>query len=258
MNNSIPKIIHFCWLSNDEYPKKIKSYIEGWREKLPDYEFVNWNFERFPIEKSRWVREAFEEKKYAYAADYLRLYALYHYGGIYLDTDVEVVKSFDDLLHLPYFVGTEGDEYIEAAVIGSQKNNKWIGEALAYFEDRSFIKPDGSYDMITLPRVLRSVTATKYKTHEITPDEDIQKVLAEGKNLIGLFPKDFFCAKDMGTGEIQKTKNTYTVHHFAMSWIPKNKKAISDLKRFLMKTFGIRRIEIIIDFLKLKKLKSFS
>jgi len=117
----IPKIIHYCWLSNDPFPKDIEVHMKTWKEKLPGYEFRHWNFERFPKDKSQWVSEAFDAKKYAYAADYIRLYALYTEGGIYMDTDVEVVKPFDKFLQLPYMVGTEGQGWIEAGVFGSEK-----------------------------------------------------------------------------------------------------------------------------------------
>ena len=98
----IPKIIHFCWLSDDPYPKKIQFCLDTWKKKLPDYEIMLWDFNRFPKDKSVWVSEAFDARKYAFAADYIRFYALYNYGGIYLDSDVEVIKNFDDFLHLPY------------------------------------------------------------------------------------------------------------------------------------------------------------
>ena len=89
----IPKIIHYCWLSNDPIPEKLQEYMKSWKEKLPDYEFKLWNFDCFDINSSQWVKEAFEAKKYAFAADYIRLYAVYNYGGIYMDMDVEVIKK---------------------------------------------------------------------------------------------------------------------------------------------------------------------
>ena len=101
----IPKILHLCWLSGDAYPAKIAKCIDSWKRVLPDYDIILWDTKRFPLSQSQWVREAFEKKKYAFAADYIRFYALYTMGGIYLDSDVEVLKSFDDLLDLPYFMG---------------------------------------------------------------------------------------------------------------------------------------------------------
>ena len=106
----IPKIIHYCWLSNDPIPDDLKSCMDSWKKYLPDYEFILWNFERFPKDKSKWVRDAFDNKKYAFAADYIRIYALYHYGGFYLDMDVEVVKPFDPYLCLVTMIGYENSK----------------------------------------------------------------------------------------------------------------------------------------------------
>ena len=117
----IPKIIHLCWLSGDPYPAKIAKCLDTWKKHLPDYEVMLWDTNRFDLNSSIWVRQAFEKKKYAFAADYIRFYALYHYGGIYLDSDVEVLKSFDDLLDLPYFMGAEKAHTPEAAIIGAEK-----------------------------------------------------------------------------------------------------------------------------------------
>ena len=96
----IPKIIHYCWLSSDPIPLQFEEYIKSWKVHLPDYEFMLWNFDTFDIDESIWVKEAFENKKYAFAADYIRLFAVYNYGGIYLDKDVELLKSFDPFLEL--------------------------------------------------------------------------------------------------------------------------------------------------------------
>ena len=96
----IPKIIHYCWLSSAPIPKSLQICMNTWKKVLPDYEYMLWNFDRFPKTKSKWVSDAFDNKKYAFAADYIRLYALYNYGGIYLDSDVTVYKSFNELLYI--------------------------------------------------------------------------------------------------------------------------------------------------------------
>ena len=103
----IPKIIHYCWLSNDPIPEKLQSCMNSWKKQLPDYEFKLWNFSSFDINSSQWVKEAFNAKKYAFAADYIRLYAVYNYGGIYMDMDIEVIKSFNPLLDREYILGYE-------------------------------------------------------------------------------------------------------------------------------------------------------
>ena len=120
----IPKIIHYCWLSNDPFPAEIAGWIATWQQHLPDYELMLWNLERFPLGKSVWVKEAFEARKYAFAADYIRLHALYEYGGIYLDSDVEVRKPFK---HLSIHCSPEEVEMIKAK---AEKAGKPVGRYL--------------------------------------------------------------------------------------------------------------------------------
>ena len=147
----IPKIIHYCWLSGDPYPPEIQRCLETWKEHFPGYEVWLWDTRRFDVNSTIWTKQAFEAKKYAFAADYIRLYALYNYGGIYLDSDVIVYKSFDELLRLPYFIGHDQIGGFEAAVIGAEKGCRWIKDVLDYYEGRQFVKNDGSLDIESLP-----------------------------------------------------------------------------------------------------------
>ena len=153
----IPKIIHYCWLSDEPYPSIIQYCLNSWKRYLPDYEIILWDKKKFDINSSKWVQQAFNAKKYAFAADYIRLYALYHYGGIYLDSDVEVVKTFNPLLHQPYFFGTENNETIriEAATIGVEPHNDFILKCLQYYEERDFIV-GGDMDLKPLPFIMMS------------------------------------------------------------------------------------------------------
>lgn len=151
----IPKIIHLCWLSGDTFPESIKRCLETFPLYLEDYEINLWGKipedvsclggmkvteMHFDLDSTPWTKEAFEAKKYAFAADYIRLYALYTYGGIYLDADVVVYKSFDELLHLPYFIGCDQIRAFEAAVIGAEKGCFWVKEVLDTYEGKHFIK----------------------------------------------------------------------------------------------------------------------
>jgi len=154
----IPKIIHICWLSGDEYPESIKRCLDSWHRFLPDYEIWLWDTNRFDIERVPWVKLAFEAKKYAFAADYIRLYALYHYGGIYLDSDVVVYKSFNDLLELPYFIGEDYVHCFEPAIIGAEKGTPWLLDVLKRYEGLSFIREDGLYNMRGLPYVFHDIS----------------------------------------------------------------------------------------------------
>ena len=200
----IPKIIHYCWLSDNPIPKNIQNYLQTWKEKLPEYEFILWNFERFDINSSNWVKQAFNNKKYAFAADYIRLFAIYNYGGIYLDMDVEVLKSFNPLLNCNYILGYEGNEAIEAGIFGAQPKAEWVAKCLAYYTDRDFILPDGKFDTITLPRIMYKIIAS-YQFENIKS-------------------YDFFTAKSYETEKYFITDNTYCIHHFSASWLPTSKK----------------------------------
>ena len=191
--------------------------MNSWHKYLPDYEFVHWNFDRFPRGKSKWVDQAFDCHKYAFAADYIRLYALYNYGGIYLDTDVEVLKSFDDLLDLPYFIGKEPSETgIEAAVLGAEKGNILIGDMLGSYQDRSFLLPEGDMDVMPLPYKMRACIESQFFYHPIQKKEEF----VNNEDYINVFPEDFFSPKDFHTLEIRTTERTYAIHHFAGSWMP--------------------------------------
>ena len=141
-NNTIPKTIHYCWFGNNDKPTIVKKCIESWEKNLSDYEIIEWNEETFNIECNDFVKEAYEKKMYAFVSDYVRVYALYNYGGIYLDTDVEVNKSFNDLLENDSIWGFEEKNYIATSTIGARKGNELIKEFLDEYNGRKFIKND--------------------------------------------------------------------------------------------------------------------
>lgn len=252
----IPKIIHYCWLSDDPFPELIAKCIATWKAKLPDYEFILWDTKKFSIENNIWVKQAFEAKKYAFAADYIRLYAVHNYGGIYLDTDIEVLKSFDNLLHLPYFIGSEGDNIIEAGVFGAEKGANWLALCLEHYENRSFIKSDGSYDTMTLPRIMMHQIQKKYLIKPLSASLDISGSYPKNDNELLMFSPDYFCAKNHGTGVIETTEKTYSIHHFAMSWLPQKSKLLPNIKRKLMAIVGVTAINNLIKVLGLRKIKN--
>jgi hypothetical protein len=252
----IPKTIHYCWLSGDPFPETIAKCMATWKTQLPDYEFILWDTKRFDLESSLWVKQAFETKKYAFAADYIRLYAVYHFGGIYMDTDVEVVKPFDDLLSLPYFVGSEGGGIIEAGVFGAQKGMPWLKDCLSYYDNKAFIKPDGTPDTWTLPRIMMASIEKNRTVIELPKAQIMQKLTQDIPGQLLMFPPDFFCAKNHGTGVVYKNENTYSIHHFAMSWISKKHTFFPNLKRKLMKFFGVGFISGLIRFFRLREIRA--
>lgn len=196
----IPKIIHLCWLSGDPFPPLIERCINSWKELLPDYTIKIWDSNAIDINSNIWLKQAFKNKKYAFAADYIRFYALFNYGGIYLDADVEVLKSFDELLNKEYFLGEEAGGDVEAAVIGAKKGLIWIKECLDYYKDRHFVKRDGSFDMRPVPLLINS----KIKKYNLS-----------------LFPYTFFSPKDFNIGKLDIRDHTFCIHHFDGKWVKK-------------------------------------
>jgi len=216
----IPKIIHYCWLSNDPIPQDLQNYMASWKKYLPEYEFIHWNFERFPKGKSKWVDDAFNNKKYAFAADYIRLYALYNYGGIYLDMDVEVLKPYGDMLNLSTMIGFENSkgQGLEVAAFGVEKHSPWVKMCLEHYDQREFVNEDGTFNVQPLPGVIKYLLEENgYKLVPVASISDAQTL--SGKS-IPVFPMDIFSPKNHVSGKVEKTKRTYTIHHFAGSWEP--------------------------------------
>lgn len=211
----IPRKIHYCWLSQDPFPASIQRCIDSWHRVLPDYELVLWNFDRFPRGKSQWVDQAFDHHRYAFAADYIRAYALYHEGGIYLDSDVEVLRPFDDLLGLPYFMGKESTEAgIEAATMGFHAHHPLMKALLDYYDQRPFVKADGSFDEHPMPFLFRMCIASMFRYHEIASPSEFNP----SPEVINILPVDYFSPKDWRSLQVNATPRTYSIHHFAASW----------------------------------------
>lgn len=229
----IPKIIHWCWLSDDPIPETLQRYMQTWKNKLPGYDFVHWNFDKFHKGKSKWVDQAFDSKKYAFAADYIRLYALYHYGGIYLDMDVEVLSDFSPFLNNSIMLGYESSGGPEVAVFGVEKHNEWIKICLDRYEKMDFINADGSYKMTPLPSVIKNISEeVGYTFKNIDSPEDF----IEAPKTICIYPQSFFGPKSYMSGRIHITKETVAIHHFSGSWLPWNERIEKKIWQF----FGLK------------------
>lgn len=242
----IPKIIHLCWLSGDPYPPKIAKCLNTWAKYLSDYEIALWDTKRFDLNSSVWVKQAFENKKYAFAADYIRFYALYHHGGIYLDSDVEVLGNFNEFLELPYFIGAEKAQTPEAAVIGAEKGCDWIKQCLDYYQNRAFVKEDGSLDIRKLPEIMVE-QIQKLKPMRVLSLEDSLNIreLDMQKEVLVL-SDEFFSPKVFDSREVEITPYTCAIHHYQNSWFSPKAKAYYRSRAFFVKLFGIgfvRRVE---------------
>ena len=150
MNENMEKI-HYCWFGGGELPDEYKKYIESWRKCCPDYEIIRWDESNYDVTKNRYMRQAYENKKWAFVSDYARVDIIYHQGGIYLDTDVELVKNFDEFLKWDLFCGFESFDYVAWGVgFGAVKEHEILKDVLNEYEKRSFLKEDGSFDRISM------------------------------------------------------------------------------------------------------------
>lgn len=202
----IPKVIHYVWCGN-EMPKEIQTYIKGWKEKMPDYKFKLWNETNFPFDKYPFAQEALKLKKWAFISDVVRLHALYYEGGVYMDTDVEVLKSFDDLLQHEVFSCCESPNLIAVGTVGAQKHHPWIGMLLCWYK---MIHCDEDYTEIANTRIVSKLTRMFYG------------IKLDGKTLqtkdgVRIFTRDYFAPQKI-EDKWCVTDNTYCIHHYSGLW----------------------------------------
>lgn len=215
----IPKIIHYCWFSGDKKPALIKKCIRSWKKHLPDYEIRCWDGNSFDFNSLDFTREAMSVKQYAAAADYVRLYALYNYGGIYLDSDVEVFKSFDSFLENNFFSGYEFfDKFeIEAGIMGCVKGFKYIRECMEYYETTSFIHANGDFDNNTnqAPGIL-----TKYAINHGYEASGKEQITQDGIHIYPrtIFANEAYSCKTYGVNYYVEKNNLYALHHNMGGW----------------------------------------
>ena len=220
----IPKKIHYCWFGRGPMPPMALKCIESWHRFMPDYEYKLWNEDNFDVNSVPYVKEAYEARKFAFVTDYVRLYALYTEGGIYMDTDVEVLKPYDDLLHLSGFIGFEGSKHspVGTGTIASIPHGEWVKEQMSAYEGIHFVRLDGSLDLTTNPLRISAIM----KAHGF-----IQNGQEQDYKDMHVFPVVYFCPRQT-TGDFLLTENTYCDHHFMGSWGEGGKRK-SSLARFI-------------------------
>ena len=233
----IPKIIHYCWFGGNPLPDLAKKCIASWKKYCPDYEIKEWNESNFDLNCCDFVKEAYVAKKWAFVSDFARLKIVYEEGGIYLDTDVEVLKSFDNLLSNKCFLGEETSRFVATGLgFGAEKHNPIIQELLEMYIGKHFKLEDGSYDMLPCPR---KNTEPLYKYGYKFSGKAIWK-----NEHTTVYPPEYFCPLNYETGKMYLTDRTYSIHLYNASWHTKIDDVIVKLERCQNKDsieFKIRR-----------------
>ena len=234
----IPKVIHYCWFGRGEKSELIEKCIAGWRKLLPDYQIKEWSEDNFNIKMNQYVCEAYESKKYAFVADFARLYVLYHYGGIYLDTDVEVLKSFDDFIDSHGFAGFEDQELVSTAILGFEKENVLIKEWMETYSNKKFVTK-GKLSTETNVRVF---TNSLLRCGLL---QNKQKQLIK-KGEVFIYPVDYFSPLKLGRRTPAITRNTHTIHWYEGSWLTMGQR---------IKLLGILAVKKMIGFKNYNRIK---
>lgn len=219
----IPKIIHYCWFGNHDIPEKNKEWMNSWAKYCPDYEIIRWDESNYDYQKNKYIKEAYEQGKYAFVSDYARMDILYNNGGIYLDTDVELLNSLDTLLYNEAYSGTYYS-YQGAAFglgVGAIKGFPLLKEMMEIYEDLSFINSDGTLNMNDCLFYQTKIL----KKYGYEPSENVLQVI----NGMTIYPTDVLAPMDVDGVVLSKTKNTISMHHFDASWF--EEKTASEFKR---------------------------
>ena len=230
----IPKIIHYCWFGKGEMPELAMKCIESWHRLMPDYEYKLWNEESFEVDSVPYTKEAFEFRKFAFVSDYVRLWALEREGGLYLDTDVEVFKSFDDLLGYAAFAGFEGSKHLPVGtcVMATEAHGTWVREQLDAYQGRHFLDAEGMPDLTTNVQFMSAI---------MRKNGFVQDGKEQDYKDLHVFPVDFFCPRQK-TGEYLFSENTYSEHHGLGSWDENN----ADWKSKICKIIGQKNMTRLI------------
>ncbi len=238
----IPKIIHYCWFGGNPLPALAVECIASWKKFLPEYEIIEWNENNFPLHEFPFAQQALENRKFAFISDVCRLYALREMGGVYMDTDVEVLRPLDDFLHLAAFSGFENDDFVPTGIMASEKGGAWVRELLAYYDNRPFVNAGGSLETTSNTVIITEMMKPK----GFVMNNQFQEI----PGYVTFYPNDYFCPKSYVTGNIELTQNSYCIHHFAKSWVPMKDKWRNVLKLKIMGFLGAGRVQRMLQLVK--------
>ena len=206
----IPKVIHYCWFGGNPLPDMAKKCIASWKTFFPDYEIKEWNESNFDFQACDYMKEAYEAKKWAFVSDYARFWILYHFGGLYFDTDVEVIRNMEKIVERGSFMGCEDVNKVSAGLgLGAEPGLPLYREILEYYDTVHFRNADGTLNEQTVVAYVTDIM----KKHGYEAKERIQEV--DG---VFVYPAEYFCPLNYGTGKLHVTENTVSIHHYSASW----------------------------------------
>ncbi|MDO4462737.1 MAG: glycosyltransferase [Bacteroidia bacterium] len=229
----IPKIIHYCWFGGNPLPKDAQKCIASWKRYLPDYEIKRWDESNFDVRCCPYVSEAYDAKKYAFVSDYARFWVLYNEGGVYFDTDVEVIRDMSGIITEGCFMGFEkglatSDMGVNPGLgLAMTPNHPILKELLDLYDN----KPSFTFGEGTIVHYTTEVL----KRYGLKNEDVIQDIGG-----ITIYPTDYFCPMDSTTGIIRLTDNTLSIHHYSCSWMDHNTISwrLHEFKNWLIKVFG--------------------
>lgn len=226
----IPKVIHYCWFGGNPFPDLAERCLASWKKYCPDYDIRRWDESNFDIACCDYVKEAYSAKKWAFVSDYARLFILYEYGGIYLDTDVELVSSIDDIIARGSFMGMERNFNREKIIdninainmglgSGMEPGQPIINEILESYQQDSFIDKYGVQNLYTIVERTTEI----FVRHGF----DTRKNVIQSVSGVTIYPRDYFCPMDYVSGKIIETANTRSIHHYSATWLSTTQKRIN-------------------------------
>lgn len=239
----IPKVIHYCWFGGNSKNDVIEKCIASWRKFCPDYEIVEWNESNYDVAKHPFMKKAYESKKWAFVSDYARVDILYHNGGVYLDTDVELIAGLDSFLQYDFYAGFESESFVAFGLgFGSVEGHPVLKDILEYYDGLEFPESEFDISMVSCPRI--QTDALKRRG----------MVCNNQNQVVGdchIFSTEYFCPMSFKTGETAITENTASIHHFDMSWNTEGFRKAKGREWGLVKKFGPkwgRRLSSLISF----------
>lgn len=200
------KIIHYCWFGKKALPESAKKCIKSWKKYFPDYKICEWNESNFDINCNAYVKGAYKAKKWAFVSDYARFWILYYYGGLYFDTDVEVIKTFEDIINIGNYMGCEKIDAVNPGLgCGAEKGLRIYKEILDYYDQLEF-------DVQHIKTVV-DYTTDILKEYGFKGKGEIEYICD-----INIYPLEYFCPLNPATGKLKITEHTYSIHHYTATW----------------------------------------